>query len=152
MLQNIVVSLYSEDDLLPMTYSYYQERSTNCVEGQGSSLLLVFFVGPIQRKDILHLTARKTGIHNMPKSGRRKGRPQGCSLSSHRLRRLKPLTPTFSPAVCSAISSMLHRCTSDLNRRRTSWRERIVTTGRLAVHDRLAGCCRGSPRPSSCPF
>src|SRR6516164_773645 len=44
------------------------------------------FQGPIQqrsatarsavlRKDILHLTARKTGIHNMPKSGGRKGRP-----------------------------------------------------------------------------
>ena len=57
----------------------------------------------VLRKDILHLTARKTGIHNMPKSGRRKGRPQGCSLCSHRLRRLKPLTPTLSPATHSAM-------------------------------------------------
>ena len=38
----------------------------------------------------------------MPKSGERKGRPQGCSLCSHRLRRLKPLTPTLSPATHSA--------------------------------------------------
>jgi hypothetical protein len=42
---------------------------------------------------------------------------QGCSLRSHRLRRLKPLTPTLSPAVHSAIPSMLHCYTSDLNRR-----------------------------------
>src|SRR6516164_2392569 len=87
-----------------------------------------FFERPIQqrsatarsavlRKDILHLTARKTGIHNMPKSGGRKGRPQGCSLCSHRLRRLKPLTPTLSPAAHSAMPSMLPCCTSDLNRR-----------------------------------
>ena len=71
----------------------------------------------VLRKDILHLTARKTGIHNMPKSGGRKGRPQGCSLCSHRLRRLKPLTPTLSPAAHSAMPSMLPCCTSDLNRR-----------------------------------
>ena len=43
---------------------------------------------------------------------------QGCSLRSHRLRRLKPLTLTLSPAVHSAMSSMLHCCTSDLKRRR----------------------------------
>jgi len=42
---------------------------------------------------------------------------QGCSLRSHRLRRLKPLTPTLPPAVHSAMPSMLHRCTSDLKRR-----------------------------------
>src|SRR6516165_11658686 len=42
---------------------------------------------------------------------------QGCSLRSHRLRRLKPLTLTLSPAVHSAMSSMLHCCTSDLKRR-----------------------------------
>jgi hypothetical protein len=37
------------------------------------------------------------------------GQPQGCSLRSHRLRRLlKPLTPTLSPAVHSAMPSMLH--------------------------------------------
>jgi len=71
----------------------------------------------VLRKDILHLTARKTGIHNMPKSGGRKGRPQGCSLCSHRLRRLKPLTPTLSPATHSAMPCMLPCCTSDLNRR-----------------------------------
>jgi len=67
-------------------------------------------------QDSLHLTARKTGIHNMAKSGRAKGRPQGCPLRSHRLRRLKPLTPTFSPAFHSAMPSMLSCCTSDLNR------------------------------------
>src|SRR5215475_12312686 len=72
-------------------------------------------------KDILHLTAGKTGIHNMPKSGGRKGRPQGCSLCSHRLRRLKPLTPTLSPAAHSAMPSMLPCCTSDLNRRQLLW-------------------------------
>src|SRR6516162_4694539 len=71
----------------------------------------------VLRKDILHLTARKAGIHNLPKSGGRKGRPQGCSLCSHRLRRLKPLTPTLSPATHSAMRSMLPCCTSDLNRR-----------------------------------
>jgi hypothetical protein len=51
------------------------------------------------------------------KCGRRNGQPQGCSLRSHRFRRLKPLTQTLSPAVHSAMPSMLHRCTSDLNRR-----------------------------------
>jgi hypothetical protein len=71
----------------------------------------------VPRKDSLHLTAKKTGIHNMPKSGRRNGQPQGCPLRSHRLRRLKPLTLTLSPAVHSAMSSMLHCCTSDLKRR-----------------------------------
>ena len=72
----------------------------------------------VPRKDSLHLTARKTGIHNMAKSGGRKRRPQGCSLRSHRLRRLKPLTPTFSPAAThSAMPSMLPCCTSDLKRR-----------------------------------
>jgi len=50
----------------------------------------------------------------MPKSGGRKGRPQGCSLCSHRLRRLKPLTPTLSPATNSAMPSMLPCCTSQL--------------------------------------
>ena len=53
----------------------------------------------------------------MAKSGGRKRRPQGCSLRSHRLRRLKPLTPTLSPATHSAIPSMLPCCTSDLKRR-----------------------------------
>ena len=71
----------------------------------------------VPRKDSLHLTARKTGIHNMAKSGGRKRRPQGCSLRSHRLRRLKPLTPTLSPATHSAMPSMLPCCTSDLKRR-----------------------------------
>src|ERR1700730_13197336 len=71
----------------------------------------------VPRKNSLHLTARKTGIHNMAKSCGRKGRPQGCSLRSHRLRRLKPLTPTFSPAFHSAMPSMLTCCTSDLKRR-----------------------------------
>jgi hypothetical protein len=66
---------------------------------------------------VFHLTARKTGIHNMAKSGGRKRRPQGCSLRSHRLRRLKPLTPTLSPATHSAMPSMLPCCTSDLKRR-----------------------------------
>jgi predicted DNA-binding WGR domain protein len=42
---------------------------------------------------------------------------QGCSLRLHRLRRLKPLTLTLSPAVHSAMPSMLHCCTSDLKRR-----------------------------------
>src|SRR6516225_11085738 len=60
---------------------------------------------------------QKIGIHNTAKSGRRNGQPQGCSLRSHRLRRLKPLTLTLSPAVHSAMSSMLHCCTSDLKRR-----------------------------------
>ncbi len=54
----------------------------------------------------------------MAKSGGRKRRPQGCSLRSHRLRRLKPLTPTLSPATHSAMPSMLPCCTSDLKRRR----------------------------------
>src|SRR5271168_201624 len=54
----------------------------------------------------------------MAKSGGRNGRPQGCSLRSHRLRRLKPLTPTLSPAIHSAMPSMLPCCTSDLKRRR----------------------------------
>ena len=60
----------------------------------------------------------------MAKSGGRKRRPQGCSLRSHRLRRLKPLTPTLSPATHSAIPSMLPCCTSDLKRRFISrnWR------------------------------
>src|ERR1700686_5144318 len=65
----------------------------------------------VPRKNSLHLTARKTGIYNMAKSGGRKGRPQGCSLRSHRLRRLKPLTPTFSPAFHSAMpvyADLLH--------------------------------------------
>src|ERR1700681_4255061 len=53
----------------------------------------------------------------MAKSGGRKSRPQGCSLRSHRLRRLKPLIPTFSPAFHSAMPSMLTCCTSDLKRR-----------------------------------
>ena len=52
----------------------------------------------------------------MAKSGGRKRRPQGCSLRSHRLRRLKPLTPTLSPATHSAMP-MLPCCTSDLKRR-----------------------------------
>src|ERR1700686_4452950 len=63
---------------------------------------------------------QKTRIHSTAKSGRRNGQPQGCSLRSHRLRRLKPLTPTLSPAVHSAMPSMLHCCTSDLNRRLVS--------------------------------
>src|SRR5271165_1748792 len=42
---------------------------------------------------------------------------QGCSLRSHRLQRLKPLTPTLSPATHSAMPSMLPCCTSDLKRR-----------------------------------
>src|SRR4249920_1323465 len=74
----------------------------------------------VPRKDSLHLTARKTGIHNMAKSGGRKRRPQGCSLRSHRLRRLKPLPPTLSPATHSAMPSMLPCCTSDLKRRQVS--------------------------------
>jgi len=37
-------------------------------------------------------------MHNMEKCGWGKGRPQGCSLRSHRRRRLAPLTPSFSPA------------------------------------------------------
>ena len=64
----------------------------------------------VPRKDSLHLTARKTGIHNMAKSGGRKRRPQGCSLRSHRLQRLKPLTPTLSPATHSPMPSMLPCC------------------------------------------
>src|SRR5271166_7171488 len=38
-------------------------------------------------------------------------------MRSHRLRRLKPLTPTLSPATHSAMPSMLPCCTSDLKRR-----------------------------------
>ena len=37
-------------------------------------------------------------MHNMEKCGWGKGRPQGCSLRSHRRRRLAPLPPPFSPA------------------------------------------------------
>ena len=37
-------------------------------------------------------------MHNMEKCGSGKGRPQGCSLRSHRRRRLAPLPPPFSPA------------------------------------------------------
>ena len=65
----------------------------------------------------------------MAKSGGRKRRPQGCSLRSHRLRRLKPLTPTLSPATHSAIPSMLPCCTSDLKRR-----DEIVTLLRNEGH------------------
>ena len=73
----------------------------------------------VPRKDSLPSDHQKKGsIHNMAKSGGRKRRPQGCSLRSHRLRRLKPLTPTLSPATHSAIPSMLPCCTSDLKRRR----------------------------------
>ena len=65
----------------------------------------------------------------MAKSGGRKRRPQGCSLRSHRLRRLKPLTPTLSPATHSAIPSMLPCCTSDLKRRlQTSLPRRQIET------------------------
>src|ERR1700729_1876853 len=45
------------------------------------------------------------------------GRPQGCSRCSHRLRRLKPLTPTASPTFRAAIPFKLTYCTSDVNRR-----------------------------------
>ena len=55
-------------------------------------------------------------IDGMAKSGGRKRRPQGCSLRSHRLRRLKPLTPTLSPATHSAMPSMLPCCTSRIDR------------------------------------
>ena len=51
----------------------------------------------VPRKDKLHLTARKTGIHNMAKSGGRKRRPQGCSLRSHRLQPTKALDPDPFP-------------------------------------------------------
>src|SRR5271157_2337465 len=97
----------------------------------------------VPRKDSLHLTARKTGIHNMAESGGRKGRPQGCSLRSHRLRRLKPLTPTLSPATHSAMPSMLPCCTSDLKRRHHNSREM------LSVSCQLSACCGwgGMPKP-----
>src|SRR5271154_5386978 len=72
----------------------------------------------VPRKDSPPSDRQKTRIYSTAKSGRRNGQPQGCSLRSHRLRRLKPLTPTLSPAVHSAMPSMLHCCTSDLNRRR----------------------------------
>ena len=78
-------------------------------------------------------TARKTGIHNMAKSGGRKRRPQGCSLRSHRLRRLKPLTPTLSPATHSAMPSMLPCCTSDLKRRSKSCRPSAAARSQSAV-------------------
>jgi hypothetical protein len=42
---------------------------------------------------------------------------QGCSQRSHRLRRLKPLTPSFSPASHSAMPSMPSCCSSELKRR-----------------------------------
>src|SRR6516162_8825173 len=50
-----------------------------------------------------------------------------CSLRSHRLRRLKPLTLTLSPAVHSAMSSMLHCCTSDLKRREVTYVDKTRT-------------------------
>src|SRR5208282_5235321 len=71
----------------------------------------------VPRKDSPPSDRQKTRIYSTAKSGRRNGQPQGCSLRSHRLRRLKPLTPTLSPAVHSAMPSMLHCCTSDLKRR-----------------------------------
>src|ERR1700681_2325037 len=71
----------------------------------------------VPRKDSPPSDRQKTRIYSTAQSGRRNGQPQGCSLRSHRLRRLKPLTPTLSPAVHSAMPSMLHCCTSDLNRR-----------------------------------
>src|ERR1019366_1676505 len=37
-------------------------------------------------------------MHNMEKCGWGTGRPQGCSLRSHRRRRLAPLPPPFLPA------------------------------------------------------
>src|ERR1019366_2845857 len=51
----------------------------------------------VPREDSLHLRPRP-GMHNMEKCGRGKGRPQGCSLRSHRRRRLAPLPPPFSSA------------------------------------------------------
>src|SRR5450755_868563 len=42
--------------------------------------------------------------------------PIQCPCQAH-LQRLKPLTPTLSPAAHSAMPSMLHCCTSDLKRR-----------------------------------
>src|SRR4249920_1411411 len=65
----------------------------------------------------LHLTIKHTGIHNMAKCGGRKAQHQGCSQRSHRLRRLKPLTPSFSPATHSAKPFMPSCCSSELKRR-----------------------------------
>ena len=50
----------------------------------------------VPRKDSLHLTTRKNR-HTQWQSLAKKTSPQGCWLRSHRLRRLKPLTPTLSP-------------------------------------------------------
>src|SRR5208282_4322758 len=82
----------------------------------------------VPRKDSPPSDRQKTRIYSTANSRRRNGQPQGCSLRSHRLRRLKPLTPTLSPAVHSAMPSMLHCCTSDLNRRRKK-RARISKGG-----------------------
>src|SRR5271169_5551250 len=51
------------------------------------------------------------------KCGWLKGGPQGCSLRSHRRRRLAPLPPPFSQPLCSAMSSMHRCCSSELKRR-----------------------------------
>ena len=80
----------------------------------------------------------------MAKSGGRKRRPQGCSLRSHRLRRLKPLTPTLSPATHSAMPSMLPCCTSDLKRRTntaTSSQSCRAKRPSFAARIQLNRCC-----------
>jgi hypothetical protein len=68
---------------------------------------------------------------------------QGCSLRSHRLRRLKPLTPTLPPAVHSAMPSMLHCCTSDLKRR-------FAFAGAREAHRRRCGIRAGPDWRSRC--
>jgi len=50
----------------------------------------------VPREDSPHLAVTRHAQHG--KCGRGKGRPQGCSLRSHRRRRLAPLPPPFSPA------------------------------------------------------
>ena len=55
-----------------------------------------------ERVNLAALFAGQMEIAFGHKSGGRKRRPQGCSLRSHRLRRLKPLTPTLSSATHSA--------------------------------------------------
>src|SRR6516164_10610003 len=71
-------------------------------------------------QDSLHLTARKPSYTTRQSLAGETVSLKGARCARNRLRRLKPLTLTLSPAVHSAMSSMLHCCTSDLKRRRLS--------------------------------
>jgi hypothetical protein len=113
-----------------------EQRSPNQISGRlaQDGVACISHERIYQHKDSLHLIA---------KSGRRNGRAQRCSLRSHRLRRLKPLTLltlTLSPAVHSAMSSVLHCCTLDLKRRPESGLDLRTTLRRVRYLDLQHRC------------